>query len=1171
MHRAAGETGLRPVYGIEIDLLLPEGEGWKAGSVRQPILLMSRGPDGIPNLAGIASEAYSDWPGAEKALAWDSLAASAGDLLLILLGGDEAGVLTPCATMPTKKLASWAKAAKAAFPDAIYIGIPHSGRQGDSVLADQVCSAAAALELPVVAMPTARYLRPEDAPGYEALKVARRRAGWPRDDAVVTSTGSVAPDRPGHDYLRSPEEAAALFSRWPEAIENLGRIVEMCHLSTERWPFKMEASQDSAAFLKQLALKKLQTKLSLNTLPAGLAEQLDNELGTIGERAGPWTALELIVEMAQAGNSATGAAPLGAPTGTASGSLPAYALGISPLMPSIGQTGETGHTIHDFAGLPGLEVPSGRRDAIVAALEGEYGPGRLAHAACALPVVPAQAVQAAGRVLGLAGDPLKSLVVATIEGGWEALSTGEGQDRTIEQLASLALTLKHAPLTFIPDPDTLLAAPRQTHGAATLSSLGPILAGEGNIEWMPWTEEELISLGYPAFTLRPAQPLTALDAALALARRYPVPGFQADQAGLQALPALGESAIAILHKGEFAGIPYLTAAATKGWSGEATLESAAELVARSLHPKQPPAPDPKPALWDEITTATGGTLLFRDQLISLLRSLGITAEAMAAVWHAMLIPQTEESEGARASFTEASGLDAEAAGSLWNSLYEYAKLLVARDATAAWGRTALWLAALKADHPAAFLAGALSSTTARADVTKLASEARRLGIRIEQPDVNRSGARPLLQREGDAWAILWGLNHLPGWHGSPAAGFLAARPAAGFASLREVALAAVDASVSLSQLETLIRSGACDGLGTLGASIRDRDAMLEVLPAMLEWARATRLSAGQLDLFSAPPVEPPVEEDLQGDPESGSRIADSPRQRYLRKLWEEANVGVAFTQAVEMETLVTALEKSGDLRSRLLATAQIGEQHVDTSISLVGILCSIHIVEGAPGDGEPLAYGRLEDAHGSIELVAFPPNYKRHSELWAESNQVSVTARVARHDDGEFYLLSEHIAPFKAGASEEAMTLTIKAPRQIKSAPGGNSSTPVLSEVAPVPARPAPPAQAPASASSPGRPQPGPLRPQVALSNEPARYSLIISLPPADDDHEVIDSMIALNSLLGSHPGPDSVTIRVQYSPETGKWTSARLPGGVRFSPALEQSIRRLLGDDALAVIKLAA
>ena len=52
--------------------------------------------------------------------------------------------------------------------------------------------------------------------------------------------------------------------------------------------------------------------------------------------------------------------------------------------------------------------------------------------------------------------------------------------------------------------------------------------------------------------------------------------------------------------------------------------------------------------------------------------------------------------------------------------------------------------------------------------------------------------------------------------------------------------------------------------------------MLEALPAMLEWARATRLSAGQLDLFSAAPLEPPVEEDLQEVPESGSHIEDSP-------------------------------------------------------------------------------------------------------------------------------------------------------------------------------------------------------------------------------------------------------------------------------------------------------
>jgi hypothetical protein len=67
----------------------------------------------------------------------------------------------------------------------------------------------------------------------------------------------------------------------------------------------------------------------------------------------------------------------------------------------------------------------------------------------------------------------------------------------------------------------------------------------------------------------------------------------------------------------------------------------------------------------------------------------------------------------------------------------------------------------------------------------------------------------------------------------------------------------------------------------------------------------------------------------------------------------------------------------------------------------------------------------------------------------------------------------------------------------------------------------------------------------------------------------VIDSMISLHNLLAEHPGSDSVTIRVPYSPEHGKWTSARLPWGVSYNPQLDSRIRHLLGDDSLAVIKL--
>src|SRR6476646_865222 len=208
IYRSAKNAGLTPLYGIELDIHLHFGGARKAEPVPQPAILFARNREGMVNLARIASEAYSGWPGDEKAVDWDILAANSAGLLLILLGGDEAGALTPLVGASDKKQVGWAGAVKATFGGAVFVGVPHSGRSGDIVLAAQVVSAADLLGLPVVATPTARYLRPEDAPSYEALKAARRRAGWPRDD-TASSTASIAPDRPGHDYLRSPEEAAA--------------------------------------------------------------------------------------------------------------------------------------------------------------------------------------------------------------------------------------------------------------------------------------------------------------------------------------------------------------------------------------------------------------------------------------------------------------------------------------------------------------------------------------------------------------------------------------------------------------------------------------------------------------------------------------------------------------------------------------------------------------------------------------------------------------------------------------------------------------------------------------------------------------------------------------------------------------------------------------------------
>jgi hypothetical protein len=297
----------------------------------------------------------------------------------------------------------------------------------------------------------------------------------------------------------------------------------------------------------------------------------------------------------------------------------------------------------------------------------------------------------------------------------------------------------------------------------------------------------------------------------------------------------------------------------------------------------------------------------------------------------------------------------------------------------------------------------------------------------------------------------------------------------------------------------------------------------------------------------------------------------TPLLLHARRQWEEANLGMAFTSAAGMDRLREALEQSGMLRERILTTAGVEQAAVGQSVYLIGLLCQIRTVDG-PSEGDKvsgkMAVGRIEDAEGGMELVAFPPNYKRHEPLWVEGNLVVVTGRVSRHADGEVYLLCEHMAPFYLGEEEEELSVKVKTSRKAARADAAGdvvaeaeavaaSADAKAAEPIPLP-RTAPPTNPPATPSTP------------ASVGGPS-YTLIVTLPNAHDDRRFIDAMSDLNSLLRRHPGNDVVRLRIPYSLEPGAVTSAVLPWGVRMSAQLEMEIRELLGPEALAVIQMAA
>jgi DNA polymerase III alpha subunit len=1139
LHWASAREKLKPIYGVEFDLLLPESGTRKSPPSPEAVVIYARSREGLANLVALSSLAYAAWPRHESPLDWAALVDHHEGLVLMLLGGDEAGALSAFVNAQGKKLEELGGAIKQLFPESAFVGLPHSGRPGDSALADQVASASGRMGLPIIAMPTARYLRANDAPSYEALRAARQRAGWPR--AANASTSSTASDRPGSYYLRPREEAEALFKQWPASLENVARVVEMCG-GIRDWGLGASGELDGVA---SLARQKLLGLLNVEELPQDVQARLGAELQLVERNGtvGAWQALSSIAAMPS--EQCPTPVPLGAPLGTADGSLLSFAFGLSAVdpmpfaLPSWLSNAEPP--------LPGVEVPSTRSADLLAALSRQLGPDRVALGACVVEITPIQAAQAAATVLGLSGQAQKDLLASAIERGWSAF---EGDGEPLEGSITahrVAASLRGAPLLFIPDRETVIVAPSSVYGAITVQAWGSVLHSEGEtLAWLPWTEETLCRLNYSAFCLRPSPALSTLDVALRLAAQYPSPDFHVGDVDLAASPILNEKASAMLAKGEVTGVPYLsrTNASAKQFEGEATAERVAALVARSIARAKPASLTPT---LQHLGEQPDGQFLYKDQFASILAQAGLSAKE-AQEFHAIILKaETNALQAAKQRFIEKSAQAAvsqEEAKALCDALVAATSDLISRSSAVAWARVALWSLAIKAGHPAALFAGALLTAWQRNDqgkIAELAQEARRLGVTILAPDANQSLSEPNLEREGPSWAILWGLAMLPGWNAAIAEKFVAARPQPGFAGMEELALAAVDAGLSVAQMETLMRAGGCDHLG---AREQDRDALIEALPALLDWAKRTRSDSAQLDLFSAQP-EPPVLPAIHENDHP-----PTPRQRHAHRVWEERHLGVAFTEASEIARLRSALDRSGDLRSRLLTSTQIGPDRVGHSVYLIGLLCSIKLLESQTEDPDPLAVAWLEDLDGSIELVAFPPNYKRHQDLWVENNLVIVTARVSQHPEGETYLLCEHLAAFHAGIEEQQLSLTIKPSRQSKeAAPAGEpkssngSSPPVL-----------PPAQQPVYT--------------VQQSASPT-YKVIVTLPVSADDHADIDRMIKLKKVLAAHPGPDVVTLRIPYSPETGAVTSAQLPRGVRYSDVLESEMRELLGSDALAIIKL--
>ena len=406
----------------------------------------------------------------------------------------------------------------------------------------------------------------------------------------------------------------------------------------------------------------------------------------------------------------------------------------------------------------------------------------------------------------------------------------------------------------------------------------------------------------------------------------------------------------------------------------------------------------------EILDDTYGVIVYQEQVMAVAQKVaGYSLGQADLLRRAMGKKKKEILDKEYAGFAQGMkdhGYSAAAVKTLWDILLPFSDYAFNRAHSAAYGVVSYWTAYLKANYPAEYMSGVLTSV--RDDKDKAAvylAECRRMGITVLPPDVNESVRN--FAPVGDD--IRFGFGGIRNVGVNVIDAITAARREKGKFTDFSDFLRKVDAVVCNKKvIESLIKAGAFDSLG------HTRKGLLMVHADAIDAVMSTKKAAsmGQFDLFGS----------MDG---SGSELDSVFDVKVPTDEWDSKHL-----LAVEREMLglyvsghplngveqLLASKTDTPIPNILEGTVPDGHQ-----VTVGGILASVN--RRINKNGEPWASAQLEDLAGGIEVLFFPRAYAVVGMDLIDDAIVLVKARVNRRDDKVSLIANDLAVPDLAAAT----------------------------------------------------------------------------------------------------------------------------------------------------------
>ncbi|MGE2737558.1 DNA polymerase III subunit alpha [Mycolicibacterium vaccae] len=398
----------------------------------------------------------------------------------------------------------------------------------------------------------------------------------------------------------------------------------------------------------------------------------------------------------------------------------------------------------------------------------------------------------------------------------------------------------------------------------------------------------------------------------------------------------------------------------------------------------------------EILAETYGLIVYQEQIMFIAQKVASYTMGKAdALRKAMGKKKLEVLEAEYQGFREgmtANGFSEGAVKALWDTILPFAGYAFNKSHAAGYGLVSYWTAYLKANYPAEYMAGLLTSVGDDKDKAAVyLADCRRLGITVLPPDVNESVQN--FTSVGDD--IRFGLGAVRNVGANVVASLVNTRSEKGkytdFSDyLNKIDIAACNKKVT----ESLIKAGAFDSLGhpRKGLFLVHTDAVDSVLGTKKAEAM------GQFDLFGGG-------DDGGGESVFTIKVPDEEwedkhklaLEREMLGLYVSGHPlnGIAHILATQVDTQIPAI-LDGDVAN-------------DTQVRVGGILASVN--RRVNKNGLPWASAQLEDLTGGIEVLFFPQTYSMFGAEIADDVVVLIGAKVAIRDDRISLIANELVVP----------------------------------------------------------------------------------------------------------------------------------------------------------------